>query len=123
MIQAFEQAGRPVPPMPISGTTGGDLAWWYAHKATYQTVGVHFGGAQVGYTTLRMLFRILAGKGIKLNTISVPGVVATNANIGTIATPGKSVTWIGNIRGPIDSWLSNKKLDTFFTTPGSPKGF
>jgi ribose transport system substrate-binding protein len=120
VIQAFEEAGREVPPMPISGTSGGDLSWWDANKDTYETVGYHFSGAQMGHATFGILMRILNGQGLKLRDIAPPAVKATNENISEIATPGQPVTWIGDIRGDVEDYLNDEEFDYFFTTPGDP---
>jgi ribose transport system substrate-binding protein len=120
VIEAFQQAGREVPPMPISGTTGGDLAWWCANKSTYDTVGYHFSGAQMGHATFELALRILAGDQLKIRDIAPPAVKATNANVCDLATPGKPVTWIGDIRGSVDDYLSPQELDWFFEKPGDP---
>jgi ribose transport system substrate-binding protein len=120
VIQAFEEAGREVPPMPISGTSGGDLAWWLDHKDTYETVGYHFSGAQMGHATFEIALRILAGKGLKIRDIAPEAFKATNENIDQIATPGQPVTWIGDIRGSVDDYLSPEEFDYFFDEPGHP---
>jgi len=121
VIEAYDSLGRPVPPMQISGTTGGDLAWWCANKSKYDTVGYHFSGRQVAYTTFDIAMRMLSGKGLMLRDLAFPGVKATNANICQLATPGKDVSWIGDIRAPVNGWAGNpKNLDYFFKKPGSP---
>lgn len=125
IIQAFEEVGRPVPPMPISGHTGGDLSWWLEHKGTYESAGVHtMGGRQVAYSTFRILTRILAGKGLKVRDIAPPGVLVTNENLAEFAVPGQPVTWLEDVhfRGPLDAWFSNEQMDHVFEEPGSPDG-
>jgi ribose transport system substrate-binding protein len=122
IIQAFEQAGRSVPPIAWGGTSGGDLSWWLAHKSTYQSVGGQYSGAMVAYTTLRLLLRILDGRGLQVRDISLPPRMVTNANLAEMATPGKPVTWVGDVRGPVDGWASNQVLDRFFAKSGTPGG-
>ena len=123
IIQAFEQAGRPVPPMPITGHTGGDLSWWEAHKDEYESVGVYtMGGRQVAYTTFRTLLRILDGKGLKILDIAPVGELVTNDNISELAVHGQPVTWLGDIKGPLDGWFSDAQMDEVFNEPGNPDG-
>lgn len=122
VVEAFEQAGRTVPPMPWGGTSGGDLSWWSDHKATYQTVGGDYGGFQVGYTALNVLTRILSGKGPRMNSFEVPPSVMTNANIEQFANPGKTLTWVGDPRGPVNGWGSNTNLDYYFNKTGGVMG-
>jgi ribose transport system substrate-binding protein len=121
VIAAFESAGRPIPVMNFGGASGGDLSWWAANKDTTamkNAVGGQFGGFQVAYTTFRILLRVLAGDQIKARDIHIPASITTNANIDRFATKGKPLTWVGDIRGPLDGWGSDKLLDNYFTTTG-----
>jgi ribose transport system substrate-binding protein len=121
VIEAFEQAGRDVPIMNFGGSSGGDLAWWAENKNTVamrNAVGGQFGGFQVGHTTFGILLRILDGKGLKIRDLHLPASIVTNANIDKFATPGKDVTWIGDIRGPVDGWANDKMINDYFKKPG-----
>ncbi|HEY4277014.1 MAG TPA: substrate-binding domain-containing protein [Conexibacter sp.] len=122
VIQAFEQAGKPVPPMPMGGTSGGDLAWWAANKDRFSAAGAQYGGKQVAYTAMRILLRTLAGNGPKLRDLAFPAPMVTNDNIDEFATPGKDVTWIGDPRGPLDALADTSRLDGYFSKPGNPGG-
>jgi len=122
VIQAFQQAGRPVPVMNFGGSSGGDLSWWLANKNTTamkNAVGGQFGGFQVGHTTFGILLRILDGKGLKIRDLHLPASIVTSENIAKFATPGKPVTWIGDIRGPVDGWASDKMMNDYFVRPGA----
>jgi ABC-type sugar transport system substrate-binding protein len=121
VIQAFDQAGRAVPPMPFNGSSGGDLSWWLANKAKYQSLGVLYGGAQAANTTFQLMLRVLGGKGLKTRDVVPPGITVTNKNVGVFATPGKPVSWLGDIRGPVTAWLSPKQMNLFFAKPGAPR--
>ena len=59
---------------------------------------------------------------LKVRDIHVPAPVVTQKNLAIFATPGKPLSWPGEPRGPIDAWASNKFLDGYFNTPGSPGG-
>ncbi len=120
VIQAFEQTDREVPPMPISGTSGGDLAWWCENKDSYKSVGFHFSGEQMGHATYQTALRMLGGKGLKTSDIPPPAVHTTSENICDLATPGKKVTWVGDIRGAVDDYVSQEEFDWFFDKPGAP---
>ncbi len=74
----------------------------------------------MGHATFGLLMRILNGQGLKIRDIAPPAVKATNENIDEIATPGQPVTWIGDIRGSVDDYISQEEFDYFFTTPGNP---
>jgi len=123
IIQAFLQAGRPVPPISGGGCQGGELSWWLAHKSTYKSVATCFNGFQTAWSEFRILLRILNGNGLKVRDIHVPVPVVTNSNLSVFATPGKPLSWPGEPRGPISGWAPNSFLDGYFNKPGNPKGF
>jgi ribose transport system substrate-binding protein len=121
IIDAFQQAGRPVPPVSMGGCQGGELSWWLAHPK-YRTAGTCFNGYQTAYTAFRVLLRVLGGKGLKVNGIDiVPGQV-TASNLKVYATANKPLSWQGEPLGPLDGWGSNAYLDAYFTKPGTPGG-
>jgi ribose transport system substrate-binding protein len=123
VIAAFQEAGRPIPAMSFGGSSGGDLAWLADHKSDYKLwAGGQFGGFQVANTTLKIAMRILAGKGLKSRDIHFPVPLATTANIDQYATPGKPLTWIGDIRGNPNKFATNQVLNPYFTKPGTPGG-
>jgi ribose transport system substrate-binding protein len=121
VIQAFEQAGREVPPMPMGGTSGGDLAWWADNKDRFSAVGGQYGGKQVAHTGMGLLLRTLAGNGPKLRDLAFTAPMVTNDTIDEFATPGKTVTWIGDPRGPLDALADEAKLDGYFNRAGAPE--
>jgi ribose transport system substrate-binding protein len=122
IIQAFQQAGRKVPPISGGGCQGGELSWWLRNKATYRSVATCFNGYQTAWSEFRLLARILDGRGLKVRDIHIPVPIVTNKNVHVYATPGKPLSWPGEPRGPIDGWASNKVLDGYFKKPGSPGG-
>lgn len=122
VMSAFQSLGKTVPPVADGGCEGGDLSWWLAHKSTYSTTAGCTNGFQVAYDEIRIALRILGGKGLKLNSVPLPTAVVTNANLAEYATPGKSLTWTGEARGPLDALCSESCLDGYFEKPGTPGG-
>jgi len=124
IIDAFQTNGVKVPPISEGGSQGGDLSWWLAHKDTYRTIGSANNGYDVSWTGLHVLFRILAGKGMKVRDMPVASAVVTNANLAKYATPGQSLYWNGEPRGVITERCgTNVCLNQYFVKQGSPKGF
>jgi ribose transport system substrate-binding protein len=122
IIQAFEQVGKPVPPMNFSGSSGGDFAWWAAHAKDYYALGGQYTGAQTAVATMRVLLRTLAGNGPKLRDLSLPAEVVTSSNVKQFAAVGKPVTFVGDTGGPVSRWGSNAHLDPLFVKSGTPGG-
>jgi ribose transport system substrate-binding protein len=121
VIEAFQEAGRPLPAMNFGGTAGGELSYWAAHPSDFtDSVAGLNGGFQTAYDEFRILLRVLAGDGLKVNGISVPSVMATSANVSQFASLGKPLTWLGDVRGPADALASNSRLNLFFNKPGTP---
>jgi ribose transport system substrate-binding protein len=123
IVDAFQSAGKPVPPISDGGCQGADLSWWLAHASTYSTVGVCFNGYQTAYTELRLLFRVLGGKGLKVNDVAIIPPIVTNKNLAVYATPGQPLSSTGENKGPLDAYCSNSCLDAYFTQPGTPGSF
>jgi hypothetical protein len=124
IIGAFESSGQPIPPIADGGCQGGDLSWWLAHKSSYATIGTCNSGYQTEYTAMQVLFRILGGKQLKIRDIAVTAPVVTNSNLAQFATAGKSLTWSGEPRGPLDARCGTVTcLNGFFKKPGTPGKF
>lgn len=122
IIQAFEQAGRPVPLIPFNNTEAGGLAWWNDHKNTYKTAGTSINGFQAHHGAFRVLLRILAGKGLKVRDVHVPSPTITSKNLDKFVLPGADLNTDKESNAPLDFWASNKQLDGYFAKPGTPGG-
>lgn len=81
VIQAFEQAGRPVPLIAMANSNAGDLAWWDEHKDEYKSAGTTVNGYQASNASFRVLMRTLQGKGPKLRDMQIPAPTVTNENL------------------------------------------
>ena len=129
IIEAFQQAGRKVPVLGHGGGEGGDLSWWAANvhnhsccvtKSGAEGVGEAASGFMEGYTVWGVLMRVLNGNGPKVNSVAVQLPLITDANITTVGTPGKPLTWGGEPRGPVDGYATDSYLNQFFRVPGTP---
>jgi ribose transport system substrate-binding protein len=121
IIQGFLQAGKTVPPISLGGCAGGCVAWWAANKSTYKAAGSLVTGQQAAFTSMNILFRILSGKGLKVNGISPSTTDLTNDNIAEFAVPGTTIDYAGEANAPIDGWGgTNAFLDPYFNSPGVP---
>jgi ribose transport system substrate-binding protein len=121
-IEAFQAEGKPVPPISDGECQGGDLSWWLANKATYQTVGGCFNGYQGAYVFMNVALRILAGDGPKYQTLEIPAPIVTNANIAKFATPGLPLTSPLEQGGPVTAWCTDTCLNQYFNKTGTPGG-
>jgi ribose transport system substrate-binding protein len=123
VIEAFQEAGRPIPVMNFAGSAGGDLTYWSEHKSEFtDSVGGLNGGFQMSDIGFRVMLRVLAGDGLKVRDISVLPSLATSANVAQFAYPGKPLTWLGDVRGAPDAMMSDSTLNLFFNKAGTPGG-
>jgi ribose transport system substrate-binding protein len=122
VLQAFQGAGKPVPPISEGECYAGDLSWWLAHVKTYQTVGQCINGFQAAYVDFNTTLRVLAGYGPKYQTLEIPNPTITNANLAQFAKPGLPLTSPDEVGGPLDYWCSDTCLDQYFNKPGTPGG-
>jgi ribose transport system substrate-binding protein len=106
ILQAFQQLGRPVPPIGDQGATPGFLAYWKEHSSSYHAIATGQGAQDIIDLVWNLAMRTLAGDGPKLNNIFLPPIPITNANLSQWVKPG---------------WTSNT-LAPAYADPPSPSG-
>ena len=121
-IEAFQAEGKQVPVISDGECQAGDLSWWLAHKSTYKTVAGCFNGYQGAYVFFNTALRILAGDGPKYQTLEIPAVTITNANLAKFAVPGLPLTTPNELGGPITAWCTDTCLNAYFNKAGTPGG-
>jgi ribose transport system substrate-binding protein len=117
VIEAFEQAGRTVPVITNNGLDVGGLAYWIAHKSTYNGVALANTPNGLAYATDQVAHMMLVGDGVKINTLSIDPPLVTNANLATYVTidPGWTINTAGTATGPANLYVSNAFIDAIFT--------
>jgi ABC-type sugar transport system substrate-binding protein len=115
-LQAFKQVGRPVPPAAEVGMDKGFLGYWRANDATYDASSTSLTPVSAGRATAEVIGRMLAGDGVKLNTIVGETPLITDANLGDWADESWTLQTPGTVSGHPDDFLPAKDLDAFFTT-------
>ncbi len=122
VIQAFQQAGRPVPMIAMNNANAGELSYWDAHKSNYFSAGTTINGDQAHNTAFRILLRILGGDGLKVRDVEVPSPTITPANISSFACPGAGINSDAEACSPLNFYGSNSELNGYFAKPGTPGG-
>ena len=110
IIQAFQQAGRPLPAMIDVGSTVGDLAFWNAHQdklAAALTITPN-GIAQAGAYTVSQL---LSGHGPKVSELSAPSLQIASSHLSQLVKRGTSVNDEAAVQAP---WLPISYLAPLF---------
>jgi ribose transport system substrate-binding protein len=117
VIQAFQQAGKTVPVVTNNGLDEGGLAYWVQHKSTYNGVALANTPNGLAYATAQVAHKMLAGDGVKINTLSIDPPLATNANLTKYVTidPSWTINSAGTASGPSDLYVSNSFIDAIFS--------
>lgn len=121
IIQAFEQAGRTVPPISMNGGLAGELAWFADHvDEGYRAVGNAYGGKEEANACFRVLLRILAGKGLLVRDIPLIPPEVTADNVHEFVPEGATLTSADDPLGDPHTFCPDEYLDLVFKTPGNP---
>ena len=114
ILSAFQQSGRPVPPMTFFTETEGAYAYWASHVDSYTATGVGIDSKAVGEATVRVVKLLLAGRGPKVNELVTPQDVLTNDNVSGWVSPGASESDTRSATGPSSNFLPDSYLDKLF---------
>jgi ribose transport system substrate-binding protein len=118
VMQAFIQAGRP---MPIVGDVGGmnaTLSYWDQHLSTYQGAGAGIGPVPTGEREAQMMMRILLGQGPKLNAVLFNPPAITAANLTQYLVPGSTMNSTTTANAPLSEILPDSYVDQLLNNPG-----
>jgi ribose transport system substrate-binding protein len=118
-VQAFKQVGRPIPPAAEVGMDKGFLGYWRQNQATYHASSTSLPPVPAARAVAEITARMLAGQGVKLNTLVAEEPLVTDANLADWAEPGWSLTTPGTVSGTADSFMASDFIDDFFTTPAA----
>jgi ribose transport system substrate-binding protein len=123
VIQAFEQVGRPVPPVSMVGGQAGDLAYFAEHLPEgYNTGGSAYNGEQQAYAAMRVLLNTLGGKEPLVTDIPIEATVVTNKNVKEFVPPGAELNTIGDPLGNVKTFSPQSYLNQFFKQKGGVSG-
>lgn len=122
ILQAFQQLGRPVPPIADQGATPGFLAYWKQNISTYRAVATGQGAQDIIDLVWNLAMRTLAGDGPKLNNVFLPPIPITNKTVSQWVQPG----WTPDTIAPAYADPPNKnelvtpaEWKTFFNKPNA----
>jgi ribose transport system substrate-binding protein len=120
IISAFQQSGRPVPPVPLITAAAGEVGYWARNASKgYKTTGTLVAGASYAKLGWNVMMRELGGKKVKVADIAGPAPLITAAQLPAFEQYPLSDT--GEPSGSPDI-LTNAYLNKFFETPGAVTG-
>ncbi len=121
VIQAFKQVGLPVPPMAEVGIDKGMLGYWRANQGAYHASSTSLPPVPAARAVAEIAGRMLAGQGVKLNTLVAEEPLINDANLADWAQPGWSISTPGTVSGKPDSFMPSAFIDGFFANPAPLK--
>ena len=121
VMQAFEQAGREIPPVTDQGNTKGSLGYWINNKDSYSGIGTGLGGGAYGVALANIALRMLEGQGIKTNSVVQELPVIDEKTLDQWADPKWDLNTPGTSEGPPGAFGSDEFLDPLFNKPAPPK--
>ena len=117
VLQAFKQTGRPVPPAAEVGMDKGFIGHWQRNQASYHASSTSLPPVPAARALAEVSGRMLAGQGVKLNTVVGELPVINDATLADWADPSWTATTLGTVSGKADDFLPSKELDGFFANP------
>jgi ribose transport system substrate-binding protein len=120
-LQAFQQVGRPIPPAAEVGMDRGFLGYWQQNQATYHASSTSLPPVPAARAVAEITARMLAGQGVKLNTLVAEEPLVNDANLSEWAEPDWTLTTPGTVSGKPDTFMPSPFLDDFFTNPAPVK--
>lgn len=118
VMQAFIQAGRP---MPIVGDVGGmnaTLSYWQQHESTYKGAGAGIGPVPTGVREAQMIMRVLLGQGPKLNAVLFNPPQITSSNLSSFVAPNSTMSSTTTANAPLADILPDSYIDLLMNKPG-----
>ncbi len=117
-MQAFQQVGRTIPPLAEVGMDKGVLGYWNHNQAKgYHASSTSLPPVPGARALAEVTSRMLAGQGVKLNTIVAEGPVITDANLADWVQPSWTLTTPGTVPGAPDSFMPSSFLNDVFNNP------
>jgi ribose transport system substrate-binding protein len=116
-LQAFKQTGRPIPPFAEVGMDKGFLGYWRQNQSNYHASSTSLPPVPAARALHDVAMRMLAGQGVKLNTLVAENPVITDANLADWAEPTWTINTPGTVSGDPQSFMPSSFIDDFFNKP------
>jgi ribose transport system substrate-binding protein len=114
IIQAFQQAGRPVPAMVDAGPSVGSLAYWKNHQPEYKAISYTIPADGLAQVAADVTGRLLSGHGPKVSDLVDESAVITEETVADFVPAGAKETEPAFSEPAPDSFLPPSYLDELF---------
>lgn len=123
ILQAFQQAGRPVPFITDISAQKGFMAYWKQNQAKGYKASASLGGAtSAADLTVKTMLRILAGQGPKISQLIWRHPTLAPSQVQHFVPDSWTPDTVGTVENPKSTWWTDSDLDHFFSHPNLKKG-
>jgi ribose transport system substrate-binding protein len=121
VISAFQQAGRPVPPVADTSADLASLAYWLHHqKDGYQGTANGDPAKRMAEAVWDVAMRMLEGQGVKFTDVPIVPPIITTKNLAQWVPASWNENVSHTAEGPPNSWAPDTYLNAFFNHPADP---
>jgi ribose transport system substrate-binding protein len=113
VIQAFQQAGRPVPAMVDAGPSVGSLAYWKDHQPAYKATAFSIPADGLAVAAADVVTRVMSGHGPKVSDLVQLSPTYPGDGLKTMLPAGAKETE-PTFAEPPGEFLSSSYLDALF---------
>jgi ribose transport system substrate-binding protein len=117
IISAFQQVGRPVPPIGDINPGAASLVYWNQNKSTYHGSGVAIVPQRTGLYTGDLGLALLEGRGVKITDVPFTPPLITAANLGKWVLPNWTSASTAQANGPANSLAITALVNAYTTKP------
>jgi ribose transport system substrate-binding protein len=117
IISAFQQVGRPVPPVGDINPGAPSLVYWQQHKGTYKGSGVAISPERTGEYTQALGFALLGGRGVKITDVPFTPPLVTDANLSEWVEPGWTSATPAQANGPANAIPIQALVNSYTSKP------
>ena len=118
IFSAFQQLGKPVPPVDDIGAPAASLAYWRDNMSKgYKGSGAAIPAIKDGTYSMAAALAMLEGRGVKITDIPYSPPVITDANLSQWVKPSWTISTNALSDGPPSAIPINPLLDTYFSKP------
>lgn len=114
IVQAFTDAGRPVPPIADAALSEGVAAYWTQHQDEYEATGSGQGAAATADVIAEVVLRMLNGDGIAVSDVVLEPPLITEENLEEWATEATDLSSAASLEPPAGTYPPEGFVDAMF---------
>jgi len=113
IISAFQQVGRPVPPIGDINPGAPSLVYWQKHASSYKGSGVAISPERTGEYVFDLGLALLEGRGVKITDVPFTPPLVTSSNLSQWVEPGWTTATAAQANGPASAIPTQALIDGY----------